>query len=185
MDFSIKAFDTKNPIAAAKSGCVAVAVFENKGLSLILNVGSTLPLVNADQNRIKQILINLLGNAVKFTHSGNVTVNAQPMTILDGNVLNTGPMPPAQLNVPDGRWLIVSVSDTGMGMSREDSARVFKRFFRTESAQRASISGAGLGLSITKMIVEGHGGTISCESGKGKGSTFTVTLPADGPPPSF
>ena len=72
-----------------------------------------------------------------------------------------------------------------MGMSPEDSARVFRRFFRTESAREAAISGAGLGLSITKAIVEGHGGDISCTSSPGKGSTFTLTLPADGPPPSF
>jgi signal transduction histidine kinase len=72
-----------------------------------------------------------------------------------------------------------------MGMSREDTAKAFTRFFRSEAAEKVSISGAGLGLSITKMIVEGHGGTIICESGQGKGSTFTLTLPADGPPPSF
>lgn len=64
-------------------------------------------------------------------------------------------------------------------------AKVFKRFFRTDSARQASISGAGLGLSITGTIVERHGGDISCESRPGDGSTFTLTLPADGPPRSF
>ncbi|MFB9652202.1 sensor histidine kinase [Pseudarthrobacter oxydans] len=118
----------------------------------------------ADPLRIGQALDNLVSNAIKYSPDGG-TVSISARAGKD--------------------WVQLSVSDTGMGMSREDSARVFKRFFRTESAQRASISGAGLGLSITKMIVEGHGGTISCESGQGKGSTFTVTLPADGPPPSF
>ena len=75
----------------------------------------------------------------------------------------------------------LDVMDSGMGMTPEDSARVFRRFFRTESAREAAISGAGLGLSITKAIVEGHGGDISCTSSPGKGSTFTLTLPAEGP----
>ena len=85
----------------------------------------------------------------------------------------------------DAQWVSLSVKDTGMGMSAEDAARVFNRFFRAESARQAAIPGAGLGLSITRMIVERHGGTITCQSGEGQGSTFTVTLPAEGPPPSF
>ena len=118
----------------------------------------------ADPLRIGQALDNLVSNAIKYSpDGGTVSISAQSSR----------------------DWVQLSVSDTGMGMSREDSARVFKRFFRSDSAQMASISGAGLGLSITKTIVEGHGGTISCESGQGKGSTFTLTLPADGPPPSF
>lgn len=72
----------------------------------------------------------------------------------------------------------LQVKDSGMGMSPEDSARVFRRFFRTDTAREAAIPGAGLGLSITKAIVDGHGGDISCTSNPGKGSTFTLTLPA-------
>lgn len=118
----------------------------------------------ADPLRIGQALDNLVSNAIKYSpDGGTVSVSASYSE----------------------EWVRLSVSDTGMGMSREDTARIFSRFFRTESAQKAAISGAGLGLSITKMIVEGHGGTITCESGQGKGSTFTLTLPADGPPPSF
>lgn len=118
----------------------------------------------ADPLRIGQALDNLVSNAIKYSPDGG-TVSVSASFSED--------------------WVRLSVSDTGMGMSSEDTARVFKRFFRTESARKAAISGAGLGLSITKMIVEGHGGTITCESGQGKGSTFTLTLPADGPPPSF
>ena len=118
----------------------------------------------ADPLRIGQALDNLVSNAIKYSpDGGTVSVSASFSE----------------------EWVRLSVSDTGMGMSREDTARVFKRFFRTESARKAAIAGAGLGLSITKMIVEGHGGSITCESGQGKGSTFTLTLPADGPPPSF
>jgi len=118
----------------------------------------------ADPLRIGQALDNLVSNAIKYSPDGGaVSISAQCSQ----------------------DWVQLSVRDTGMGMSREDSARAFNRFFRSEPAQDAEITGAGLGLSITKMIVEGHGGTITCESGQGKGSTFTLTLPADGPAPAF
>ncbi|KSU78920.1 Signal transduction histidine kinase [Pseudarthrobacter enclensis] len=118
----------------------------------------------ADPLRIGQALDNLVSNAIKYSPGGGrVTVRA----------------------LPGNRWVQLSVTDTGMGMSEAESSRVFQRFFRTDAARSASIAGAGLGLSITRMIVEGHGGTITCESAKGRGSTFTLTLPADGPPSSF
>lgn len=118
----------------------------------------------ADPLRIGQALDNLVSNAIKYSPGGGVvSISAQGA----------------------GDWVRLSVTDTGMGMSREDSERVFTRFFRTDSARQAAIAGAGLGLSITKTIIERHGGDISCESRPGKGTTFTLTLPADGPPPSF
>lgn len=118
----------------------------------------------ADPLRIGQALDNLVSNAIKYSpDGGQVSISAQA----------------------SNEWISLSVTDTGMGMSSEDAAKVFNRFFRTETARKSSISGAGLGLSITKMIVERHGGTITCQSGKGQGSTFTLTLPADGPLPSF
>ena len=67
-----------------------------------------------------------------------------------------------------------------MGISEEESERIFTRFFRTQAARKAEIPGVGLGLSITKTIVERHGGKISCASTPGAGTTFTVTLPAEG-----
>ncbi|QDG89169.1 cell wall metabolism sensor histidine kinase WalK [Pseudarthrobacter sp. NIBRBAC000502770] len=118
----------------------------------------------ADPLRIGQVLDNLVSNAIKYSpDGGRISISA----------------------TTDPQWVRLSVSDTGMGISDDDAAKVFNRFFRTESAQKAAIPGAGLGLSITRMIVERHGGSIMCESGEGQGSTFTVTLPAEGPPPSF
>ncbi|NUS35346.1 MAG: HAMP domain-containing histidine kinase [Pseudarthrobacter sp.] len=118
----------------------------------------------ADPLRIGQVLDNLVSNAIKYSpDGGKVSISAQA----------------------DRQWVRLRVQDTGMGMSREDAARAFNRFFRADAAQQAAIPGAGLGLSITQMIVQRHGGTISCESGEGLGSTFTVTLPAEGPPPAF
>lgn len=118
----------------------------------------------ADPLRIGQVLDNLVSNAIKYSpDGGKVSISADA----------------------DREWVRLSVTDTGMGMSSEDAARAFNRFFRAETARKAAIPGAGLGLSITRMIVERHGGTIACESGEGQGSTFTVTLPAEGPPPAF
>jgi signal transduction histidine kinase len=129
---------------------------EHSRISLVADIPSPL-WAYADPLRIGQALDNLVSNAIKYSPDGGVVnISAQGT---DGGVR-------------------LEVQDSGMGMSPEDAARVFRRFFRTESAREAAISGAGLGLSITKAIVEGHGGDISCTSSPGKGSTFTLTLPA-------
>ncbi len=115
---------------------------------------------NADPLRLGQALDNLVSNAIKYSPGGGlVTVRAER---------NDG-------------WVRLEVKDTGMGMTTDESARIFTRFFRTNAARQAAIPGVGLGLSITKSIVERHGGSISCRSEPGSGSTFTVALPA-GPP---
>ncbi|MDQ0663500.1 signal transduction histidine kinase [Arthrobacter ulcerisalmonis] len=118
----------------------------------------------ADPLRLGQVLDNLVSNAIKYSpDGGKVSISANA----------------------DRQWVRLSVTDTGMGMSGDDAEKAFDRFFRAESALTAAIPGAGLGLSITRMIVERHGGTITCQSDEGQGSTFTVTLPAEGPPPAF
>jgi signal transduction histidine kinase len=115
----------------------------------------------ADPLRLGQALDNLVSNAIKYSpDGGTVTISA------------TG----------SEEWVRLFVTDTGMGMEPEDAAKVFRRFFRAESAREADIPGAGLGLSITKAILERHGGGIACASSWGAGSTFTLTLPAEEPP---
>ncbi|MFN8376539.1 MAG: GAF domain-containing protein [Anaerolineae bacterium] len=151
---------------------------ESKGLSLMLNIGANLPIVNADQSRIKQILINLLGNAVKFTHRGSITVNAEPVTIVAGNVLNSGPMPPAHLIVPDGHWLALSVRDTGIGISPENQKIIFDAFRQGDGSTVREYEGTGLGLAIAQKLVLLHGGFIWVESELGEGSTFCIMLPS-------
>ncbi|MHA7197764.1 sensor histidine kinase [Arthrobacter alkaliphilus] len=112
---------------------------------------------NADPLRLGQALDNLVSNAIKYSPGGGlVTVRAER---------NDG-------------WVQLEVKDTGMGMTKDESARIFTRFFRTNAARQAAIPGVGLGLSITKSIVERHGGSISCSSEPGNGSTFTLALPA-------
>ncbi len=113
--------------------------------------------VHADFLRFKQLLTNLLSNAVKFTpSSGAVRVESRP----------------------DGRFVVTSISDTGMGISPEEQERLFRDFFRTSTAKEAAVDGTGLGLAITKRLVEQHGGTITVTSELGKGSCFAFSLPA-------
>jgi signal transduction histidine kinase len=112
---------------------------------------------DADPLRLGQALDNLVSNAIKYSPGGGlVSVRARR----------------------DDGWVRLEVQDTGMGMTEDEAGRIFTRFFRTTAARQAAIPGAGLGLSITKSIVERHGGSITCSSRPGKGSTFTVALPA-------
>lgn len=119
---------------------------------------------NVDPLRITQALDNLVSNAIKYSpDGGSVRISA---STTDGLVR-------------------LHVADTGMGMTTADAGRVFTRFFRSPAVRDGSIPGAGLGLSITKAIVERHGGSISCRTRPGHGTTFTLELPADGPPAAF
>jgi signal transduction histidine kinase len=119
---------------------------------------------HVDPLRISQALDNLVSNAIKYSpDGGSVRVSA-----------STG----------DG-LVRLHVEDTGMGMTAADAGRVFTRFFRSPAVRDGSIPGAGLGLSITKAIVERHGGSISCRTRPGHGSTFTLELPAEGHPAAF
>jgi signal transduction histidine kinase len=130
------------------------------GLALVNEVSDPL-WAYADPVRVSQVLDNLLSNAIKYSpDGGTVTVRARDRD----------------------DWVELAVQDTGMGMTAEDASQVFSRFFRTSGARESSIPGAGLGLSITKAIIESHGGTISCESALGIGTTFTVRLPLSGAP---
>ena len=131
---------------------------QTQGLALRHTVQPGL-VVHGDPVRLRQIVDNLLTNAVKYTPSGTVSVE------LEGGSCDL--------------WL--KVSDTGIGIAPEDLSRLFMRFFRSKEADDRAIQGIGLGLSITRSIVEAHGGTILVESEPGRGSTFIVRLPLDGP----
>ena len=112
-----------------------------------------------DEVRIKQILINILGNAAKFTHKGKITLKMN-WKRLGGIAI-----------------LQIAISDTGQGIRKENLDQIFKRFKRVEMQDNRQIEGTGLGLSITKGLLDRMGGTISVESIYGKGSTFSITIP--------
>lgn len=128
---------------------------EDKSLSLETKLPGGLPKVLGDKKAIEQVMMNLLSNSLKYTESGGVIVEAE---------------------LEDG-FVKVIVADTGIGMSEEELQMIFEEFFRGEHAKE-KYEGTGLGLSIVKEIVIGHGGRIEVESTPGKGSKFTVWLPA-------
>lgn len=126
-------------------------------IELVNDVPADLPLVTADEDRVQQILHNLVGNAIKFTEAGVVTVGARALS---------------------GK-LEVTVSDTGIGIPEEAFERIFRSFEQADGSIERRYGGAGLGLAISRQLVELHGGSIHVESEVGKGSRFTFTLPLD------
>ena len=129
----------------------------DKNLELINQIPSDLPLVAADENRLQQILYNLIGNGIKFTETGSLTVAAKVSEAND--------------------WVTITVADTGIGISEDKFARIFLSFEQADGSEARQYGGTGLGLSVTRQLVELHGGEIKVESELGKGSTFSFTLP--------
>jgi signal transduction histidine kinase len=132
--------------------------FEDKGVGLALDLPDSLPPVRADEDRIGQVLLNLVGNALQYTPAGGqVTLRAHRA----GSVVR------------------LAVTDTGIGIPAEDLPHVFERFYRVDKSRSRVGGGSGIGLTIARHLVEAHGGEIHAGSeGRGRGSTFTFTLPA-------
>jgi signal transduction histidine kinase len=148
---------------------------KDKSLRLSVKVPSRLPSVYADQERIGQVLNSLLTNAYWYTlPKGRITVEAQAGR--SGNGRRRGRDAQAD-------YVAVSVSDTGIGIAPEEQFRIFERFFRSDHPLVRQQPGRGLSLSITKSLVELHGGRIWLESEPGKGTIFTFTLPCAPRPP--
>lgn len=144
---------------------VVQALAQQKNITVTVEVKEPLPAITADRMRVQQMIYNLLSNAIKFTEpGGHVTVTAD--TILAGD--SNGPCS-----------LRVRVADTGIGITADDQTRIFDKFERGDSSSAREQEGTGLGLALTRKLVELHGGQISVESEgvKGRGSLFTVLLP--------
>ena len=134
--------------------------FEKRGLRLGLQIEPDLPLLYLDRHRISQVMLNLLTNAYKYTVEGGATVKVSQAD----------------------HAVRIEVVDTGVGMTKEDKAHLFERFFRSENAVVQRAGGSGLGLTITKSMVELHGGAILAQSEYNVGTTFIVSLPLAGLP---
>ena len=129
-------------------------LFENVGLWLAVHLPDDLPPLFIDPVRVRQILINLLNNAVRFTEEGGVTISARV----------------------EGDQVVVEVADTGVGIPPQDLPSVFQEFWRSGEPRRGR-RGSGLGLALSKRLAELHGGTLSVRSVPGRGSTFCLSLP--------
>jgi signal transduction histidine kinase len=135
-------------------------VAEERKLSLSLNLSPGLPRLNGDRARLKQVVLNLLDNAIKYTPAnGSVTVAAA----LD--------------QLAGGCRVVCSVQDTGEGIPPDDRPYIFDKLYRARRVRGRPVEGSGLGLTIAQEIIQAHGGEIGVESELGRGSTFTFTLP--------
>ena len=133
-----------------------VPLADDRGLDLVVKTPERPVYVFADSGRLQQVLHNLLENSLRYTESG-------------GRV-------EVRVEAPPGEARLI-VSDTGVGIPKDDLPYVFERFFRSKASRRVNPGGSGLGLSIVRWIVAAHKGRVTAESEVGKGSTFTVALP--------
>lgn len=135
------------------------SLLKERQITLINNLKKdAIPKIKGNSDQLKQVLINLIDNAIKFNKpSGSVTIDARSI---------------------DVHWLEIKITDTGIGIENESIPRIFERFYRVDRARSRHLGGTGLGLSIVKHIIEGNGGRISCTSKLGEGSEFVFTVPA-------
>jgi len=153
LTLALSEYSMKDVVQTVATAVEALAA--EKRLALQVTVAPGLPLGRGDERRLSQVLLNLVGNAIKFTEAGEVRV---------------------EVRATDGTFR-VAVADTGPGIAPEDQAKIFQEFQQVDSSSTRKKGGTGLGLSIAKRIVELHGGRIGVESSLGQGSTFWFTLP--------
>jgi len=156
-----------------------------KGLGFSLAIGASLPRVRTDPTHLRQILINLLGNAVKFTSNGGISIRGKLIGTEDqatGSALvRTASALIARSPRPDGVWIALQVADSGIGISDKDRDRIFDEFEQVNAGPRGDSMrrGTGLGLSISRRLARLIGGDLTVESELGRGSVFTVWLPVN------
>jgi CheY-like chemotaxis protein len=138
----------------------ATGLIKDKPISLKREVPEDLPLVRADAMRVRQVLINFLSNAAKFTEEGEITVKAQVEESTKGQPI-----------------VMVEVIDTGPGIALEDQTKLFQPFSQVDASLTRKVGGSGLGLSICQHLIQMHGGYIGVHSDIGKGSTFYFSVP--------
>ncbi|MEG4283100.1 ATP-binding protein [Microcoleus sp. A006_D1] len=149
-----------------------------KNLQLINSVTSEIPLVDADENRVQQILYNLIGNAIKFTENGTVEISANAVSLNSPQLLDQESSVTSQLQSLIVRSkLQITVSDTGIGIAEDQLKKIFESFEQADGSTAREYGGSGLGLTVTKQLVELHGGEIQVSSELGVGSHFTFSLP--------
>ncbi len=148
-----------------------------RGLNLSMSIPASLPRLRTDPSHVRQILMNLLGNAVKYTTTGGIAVRGRFVSGEDG--MPGVPAPPTP--TLSSLWVALAVTDTGIGIAAEDRERIFEEFEQVNAGPRGDSvrRGTGLGLAISRRLARLLGGDLMVESEVGRGSTFTVWLPVD------
>jgi signal transduction histidine kinase len=157
VDLFPEAFELRHIVDEALSSATPLIVKNENDISVDVESGIQ---VFTDQTRLRQILTNLVGNAAKFTHKGSITIHATT-EVLD-----------------DQRWISVAVQDTGIGLTEEQIRKLFEPFVQADASTTRKYGGTGLGLAISAKFTQMMGGSLQIKSQLGRGSTFTVRLPA-------
>ena len=158
MDLSVEEMNINDTVTSVMS--TASGLVKDKNVKLKQEIPPDLPSIRADPMRIRQILLNLISNAAKFTDEGSITVSAKP-----------------QMSPTGSMEIMVSITDTGPGISPEDQSKLFLAFSQVDSSPTRRTGGTGLGLSICQRLVSMHNGRIGVQSTVGEGSTFYFTIP--------
>ncbi|HSD11740.1 MAG TPA: ATP-binding protein [Candidatus Binatia bacterium] len=156
MDLRLEEFSLRRTIEGAVD--VIQPLAQKKGLAIDVRIDPGLDHVRLDEGKTKQVLYNLMSNAVKFTDAGKITISAAR-------------------EAPVGGWVEVTVADTGIGIRPDDQKRIFREFEQVDGTHPRQYEGTGLGLALTRRLVELQGGSIRLESELGRGSRFVVRLP--------
>jgi signal transduction histidine kinase len=154
------------------------SLLNEKNLTLSLTMGAALPKIRTDPTHLRQILVNLIGNAVKYTDKGTIVVRTRMVPRSDALTLGM-PNMLSGANQPEEMWLLVQVTDPGIGIAATDQERIFEEFEQVGAGPRADSPnrGTGLGLAISRRLARLLGGDISLVSDLGRGSTFSLWLP--------
>jgi signal transduction histidine kinase len=155
------------------------SLVSEKGLSLSLVMGAALPRIRTDPTHLRQILVNLLGNAVKYTNEGGIVIRTKLVDSLPDS--GPSPAPADRQSVLATPWIGIQVIDTGIGIDPANQSRIFEEFEQIDAGPRGKSAerGTGLGLAISRRLAALIGGMVELESELGKGSTFTLWLPVD------
>ncbi|CAN1213212.1 response regulator [Tumidithrix helvetica PCC 7403] len=176
IDLQIKPIAVREIVSVVLVLCQSLV--GNKSLQLVNAVSADLPLVDADENRLQQILYNLLGNAIKFTETGTIEVSAK---IVAGHVSTPlsrdGSLTARLQSFLHNSQIEIAIVDTGIGIPEDKLDRIFESFEQADGSTARVYGGTGLGLAVTKQLVELHGGAIAVSSKVGEGSRFSFTLP--------
>lgn len=177
----------KMPVGVREIADVVMALSQplarNKPLQIVNSISPDLPPAHADENRVQQIMHNLVGNAIKFCDAGIIEVSAEVLETCprlrvcecDRQTQKSPGPSPCPPHTPS--YLAITVSDTGTGIPADKLDRIFESFEQADGSTARQYGGTGLGLAISKKLVELHGGEIWVESAVGRGSRFTFTLP--------
>lgn len=172
MELHYESFSVRQAISEVET--VIKPLADKKNQNVAIAIGEKVSILKADKVKFKQVLYNLLSNAVKFTHEGgDVFLEAELIGGENSSYFAKNP------NISPGNenCLKISVTDTGIGIKKEDHEKIFSEFEQVDSSFSRRYEGTGLGLALTKKLVELHGGAISVESEQGKGSKFTIVIP--------